>query len=101
VPPGNHEVAVRVTELRVNSYQPVSVRLWGKGAVEPDAPVTVNVPLSGQPSVSGIQPYGGQQMVNLNVESRERTEVTNVLTVEAGWLYEFDGYGTTKTRLPR
>jgi len=99
--PGNHEVVVRGTEIRVNSYKPMTTRLFGNSTGASGRPATVNVPVSGQASVSGVQPFAGQQMVNLNVESRERFEVTNVLRVEVGWLYEFDGYTTTKTRLPK
>jgi hypothetical protein len=98
VAPGRHEMVVRVTETRVESYQPVTV--FGSGAAAGN-PVPVNMSPSGQMAVTGTQPFGAQQSVNFNVAARESSAVTNVLTVEAGWLYEFDGYGTVKVRLPQ
>lgn len=96
IAPGNHEVVVRVVETGGDSYSPVTV-----GAASADTAATVNMSQSGQMTVSGTQPFAAMQPVNLDIESRQLNDLPQILTIEAGWLYEFDGYENKKIRLLR
>ena len=93
VRPGEHEVVVRVNETITDNYAGLSA-----GASLSDNRPNVNLASSGQMTITGGQPFGGMQMANLNVESHQISYHTNKITVEAGWTYELDGYGLTKTQ---
>ena len=93
VRPGGHEVVVCLLETSTDSYTGL-----GAGVSLSDSRANVNVSSSGQTTVNGVQPFGGMQMANLNVESREASYYTNKISVEAGWEYELDGYNLTKTQ---
>jgi hypothetical protein len=93
VRPGEHEVVVCLLETATDSYTGLTA-----GAPLWDSRANVNMSSSGQMTVTGIQPLGGMQMANLNMESRQVSNYTNTISVEAGWTYELDGYSLTKTQ---
>ncbi len=93
VRPGQHEVTIQFVLTGVETSRPFVV------GAELSQPAVVDVSQSGQMSVSGQNPLGGMQPVILNAETRNRFSVTNLITVEAGWLYELDGDHVTRRRV--
>lgn len=91
VRPGEHEIVVRVSETISDRYTGLSA-----GASLSDNRPNLNVDSSGRMTATEGSPFGGMQMANLNVESHRVSYHTNKITVEAGWIYELDGYRLTK-----
>jgi hypothetical protein len=92
---GEHLVTVRVVESSVLHYEPVTV---GAGDVV-DQRGTLNIPASGASSVTGEHPFSGMQMLNVDVEDRRISYVTNSITVEAGWRYDLEGDTVSKAQI--
>jgi len=95
VKPGEHEVTIRFVQRGYETYQPMMIGL-GDAKVEP---ATVTVPESGRPEAEGVKPFTTMQPVNLNIEDRRITYVTQTIKVEAGWRYELNGRDISKVKL--
>lgn len=106
VRPGVHELVYRDYETVTESTGPMQAGLhFGSGPRAAVSPVTVgHSEITGRTTVDHpVDPFAQQALkpVSFSHEGRRSTTITNSLTLEAGWLYETDGYSTERRRIER
>jgi hypothetical protein len=93
VRPGTHQMVVQVLERFSQTYRPYSA------GGQTDGTASLNINERGGVSAIEGNPFGGTEMVNINVDARRVYFITNTIVAEAGWRYDCDGYDIRKKRI--